>query len=46
MAKLNFTEARLRVADIDISMPIPKSAKEVTFKVKLAAVSLPGTTIH
>ena len=33
----NFTEARLRVADIDISIPIPKSAKEVTFKVKLAA---------
>jgi arylsulfatase B len=33
----NFTEARLRVADIDTRMPIPTGAKEVTFKVKLAA---------
>jgi hypothetical protein len=33
----NFTEARLRVADIDTRMPIPEGAKEVTFKVKLAA---------
>ena len=32
----NFTEARLRVADIDTRMPIPEGAKEVTFKVKLA----------
>ena len=33
----NFTEARLRIADIDKLLPIPTGAKEVTFKVKLKA---------